>query len=176
MLLDRQLVPALCDNEFALGRIQDLDRRIGLLEQLALRGDNRVPWHRLIAAWLEKGDLDRVARTIAQAESSVGLDSPIHRYKIRLLLRRAESLRDLGTADFMALLLQANDEALWAVGRWPSNKYSYQSLAEVAVELFRATGNHAWISETLDDLDAAYDHILDAELLKWRNQLERVDR
>ena len=45
MLLDRYVIPNLCDTDWGIGRLENPDRRIALFEALTQRSTNRVPWH-----------------------------------------------------------------------------------------------------------------------------------
>ena len=175
MLLDRHLVPALCDNTYAIGRVEDPDERVRLFQLLAERSNNRVPWHRLISAWLHRGDISKTAQAIAKAEKAVGIDSPIHRYKVLLELRKAESLRSLGTGDYIALLNGARREAEWGIEKWPQNKYSYRVYADVARELHKATGNYQPMDNAASWMREAYEEILDDDLLRWANNIPEIN-
>jgi energy-coupling factor transporter ATP-binding protein EcfA2 len=175
MLLDRHLVPALCDNTYAIGRVESADERIRLLEMLAKRSNNRVPWHRLISTLLRENDIPNAARAISRAETAVGLDPPIHRYKITLELRRAEKLKELGTDDYLALINNARRDAEWAIERWPQNKYTYMAFADVAREIFKATGNRGPLDTAAEWMRDAYEEILDVDLLRWAGEIHSVE-
>lgn len=173
MLLDRYIVPSLCDTEWGIGRLADMDRQIELLETLCQRSSSRIPWHRLIAVWVDR-DLSRAESVIRQAEGAVGLDSPIARYKARLLVAKAGDLKRLGTDDYIALLLKAEDLAREAIRKWPDNKYSYQTLADVGEALLKGTGNGRILQDAVIEMADAYDRILDDQLLRWRQKAENL--
>lgn len=175
MLLDRHLVPALCDNTFAIGRVEDPIERARLFQMLAERSNNRVPWHRLISTWLYQGDIPKTARAIVSAERAVGMDSPIHRFKVLLELKKAEDLRSLGTSDYVAILNGARREAELGIERWPQNKYSYRVYADVARELLKATGEYQAVDNAATWMRDAYEEILDDDLLKWANNIPGSD-
>jgi hypothetical protein len=174
MLLDRNLIPALCDHEYAIGRVQEMSRRIELLEELIKRGSNRVPWHRLIASYRDAGDLEGAARAVRRAEARVGSDSPIARYKALISLDRAAQVESLGTGDELALILQAEEYAREALRKWPDNKYGYLTLADVGKALVRATGSKRLLKDAYMLMTSAYDKILDNNLLSWRVEVERA--
>jgi hypothetical protein len=174
MLLDREMVPSLCDHAYGIGRVVDPQRRIRLYEKLTDHGINRVPWHRLISTHLDVGDLDAVAQTIKRAERAVHLDSPIARYKVLLSLRRAEEMHKvLDTDDFVAFLLEAEDFAYEALDRWPDNKYSYRTLGDVASVRHTLTGDVGLVETVRNLFTDAYDRLLDDDLIKWRGELGR---
>ncbi|MGN7977612.1 SIR2 family protein [Microbacterium sp. 22195] len=175
MLLDRQLVPALCDNEYAIGRVQSTDEKVRLLELLASRSNNRVPWHRLIATHIRLGNISESASAISRAEAAVNLDPPIHRYKIKLDLLRAADLKSLGTDDYLALLQTARISAEWGIARWTNNKYAYLAHQEVAREIFEATGDRQYLDDSAAWMREAYDEILDEDLLKWAGDIDHRD-
>lgn len=171
MLLDRYLVPNLCDTDWGIGRLTDVDRQIKLLEELTERSTNRVPWHRLIAIWLGR-DLAVAESVIRRATAKVGLDSPIARFEVKLLLAKAERLKGLGTNDYIALVLDAETKAKRSIETWPDNKYSYLSLFDVGEALLEANGNKRVLQEAADQMAAAHDKILDDQLLRWRQRAE----
>jgi hypothetical protein len=171
MLLDRQLIPNLCDNEYAIGRLGDHTRQVELLELLCERTTSRVPWHRLIALWLDI-DLQVAAQVIRRAEAAVRLDSPIARYKVKLALGKARELSALGTKDYVAVILDAEVLARRAITDYGDNKYSYLSLAEVGQALYEATGSNSLLREACEKMRDAYDSILDDALLRWRQRFE----
>jgi len=173
MLLDRYIVPNLCDSEFAIGRLRDVSRRIELFEKLCERTTNRIPWHRLIATWLEL-DLATAEQVIRRAIAAVGLDSPIARYQVKAILARATDLQSLGTDDYVTLILDAETLARAALQRWPSNKYTYLSIGDVGEALMQATGSPRLVEEAIALIDGAYDDIFDDQMLRWRQRLESI--
>jgi len=175
MLLDRQIVPNLCDSEWGIGRIRDLDRQVRLLEMLCEKSMNRVPWHRLIGLWLG-ADLTMAESTIRRALAAVGYDSPIARYEVRLKLAKAQELKALGTNDYITLILEAEDAAKQAIEKWPESKYCYRSLADVGEALHAATGSSRILEESIEAINVAYDQILDDQLLRWRQHAEGLIR
>lgn len=171
MLLDRYIIPNLCDTEWGIGRLTDSIRQVELLELLCQRSTNRVPWHRLIAIWLDR-DLPTAEATLRRAIKAVGLDSPIARYQVRIALAKADELKRIGTDDYVALILEAENLAREALDRWSDNKYSYLSLLEVGEALQRATGSTRILEDARDEIAGAYDVILDDQLLRWRQRAE----
>jgi energy-coupling factor transporter ATP-binding protein EcfA2 len=173
MLLDRQLVPALCDNDYAIGRVEDPAERIKLLELLAARSNNRVPWHRLISTQIRLGNISESASAISRAEAAVGIDPPIHRYKIKLDLLRAQDLKSLGTDDYLALLQTARLAAEQGIEKWANNKYTYLAYLDVAREIFESTGNREYLDNSAAWMREAYEEILDEDLLRWAGDTHR---
>ena len=173
MLLDRYVVPNICDTEWGIGRVQDADRQVKLLELLCERSSNRVPWHRLISIWLGR-DLALAESTIRKAIAEVGMDSPIARYQVRLTLAKSQELMKLGTEDYIALILDAETLSRDALRKWPDNKYSYLSVMDVGEALFAATGNSRVLEDVIEAMSGAYDEILDDQLLRWRQRAESL--
>jgi hypothetical protein len=173
MLLDRQLVPALCDNDYAIGRVEDPAERIKLLELLAARSNNRVPWHRLISTQIRLGNISESSSAISRAEAAVGIDPPIHRYKIKLDLLRAQNLKSLGTDDYLALLQTARLAAEQGIEKWTNNKYTYLAYLDVAREIFESTGNREYLDNSAAWMREAYEEILDEDLLRWAGDTHR---
>ena len=108
--------------------------------------------------------------TIRKAVVAVGIDSPIARYEIKLSLAKAEALKKIGTDDYVALILDAESKAKRCADRWPDNKYSYLSLIDVGEALMHANGNTRLMVEAIGHMTAAYDEILDDQMLRWRQE------
>ncbi|WP_344814783.1 SIR2 family protein [Microlunatus aurantiacus] len=172
-LLDRQLIPHLCDSKNAIGRIEDPMDRIQLFSKLTKLSTNRVPHHRIIATNLfTLGDLEATQRSIQHAESRVGIDSPIHRYKVLLKVQRGLQLRrELSTDDYLAILYDAWSMAWTGIDGWPENKYSYLTLADVAEAIYSTSGRSERLLEAQEALQNAYEQILDTELLRRKANL-----
>src|SRR5712672_289625 len=67
----------------------------------------RIPWHRLIREKLDQNDITETEYLIRDAAEAAGPDSPIDRYKVRLLVLRSSETPGISTGDRLALLRKA---------------------------------------------------------------------
>lgn len=173
MLLDRNIIPSICNNDYGIGRIKDAYKRIELYELLCEKTSLGAPWHKLISNWMDL-DLDKASLAIRRAENTIGIDSPIQRYKVRLNLVRSAQYRRLGTDDYIALILEAEDVAREGLEKWPDNKYSYLSLVDVGKALHEATRSTRILEDCVPLLDRAYTDLLDNDILRYKRLAERA--
>jgi hypothetical protein len=85
--LERRTLNDLCNTELGIRRLSDPRARIGLYQMLIDKAPGeRVPRHRLIYELLSMQALNEAELAIRDAEQSVQIDSPIYRYRVRLLV------------------------------------------------------------------------------------------
>lgn len=162
--LERKTISGLCNSEFGIRRISDPKVRIDLFETLVqVAPYERVPRHRLIREYL---DLDREADAelaIAEAIEYVGEDSPLHRYRVLVLIDRALKAKNLMKGDRLHILGTAWAEAVRCTSKYSGDKYAYLVLGNVA-EAFLDVGNATDKAKTaLEIMEDAESAILDPD-------------
>lgn len=156
----------LCDSEFGIGRLNRADR-VRLYEKLVqIAPGERIPWHRLIREELEEGSIEEAAHLIRRAEEAAGVDSPIDRYKVRLLIARAEKTEGISPGDRVAILRKAYDQALSNIDHHRLDKYSYTTLCDVAVKLAEHGESVYILDESIKKLRKAEEDLLDPDLAR----------
>ncbi|NOJ40329.1 SIR2 family protein [Bradyrhizobium australiense] len=163
--LELQTVRAICDNEFGIGRIGDAKTRKALYSKLtALAPGERIPWHRLIRELLNEGDYENTEYVIRDAEAAVGVDAPIARFKIRLIVARATHTKGISRPDRLAMLRHAYEQAAKNAEINRLDKYSFSVLCDVAVEVANMDGGRYLLDEAINSMRQASSRILDPEM------------
>lgn len=163
--LEIQSIRDICDSEYGIGRLNDPQMRIKLYRQLvALAPGERIPWHRLIRELLNEGELEDTEYVIRNAEEAAGADAPIERYKVRLLLVRAEKTPRISDEDRLALVRRAYEVALSNIGRYKWDKFSYYTLCEAAVQLVSRGDNAQVLADAIALTRDAGEKILDPDM------------
>ena len=155
----------LCDTEFGIGRIGDTEVRKRLYRQLIeVAPAERIPWHRLIRELLEQNALEETEYLIRDAVEAVGADAPLDRYRVRLLIARADHTAGISAVDRVALLRKANEQAHKNVDKHRFDKHTYRMLCEVALKLIDKGEAHQLLDEALDVMRAGAQLILDPDM------------
>jgi hypothetical protein len=163
--LELRTLRDLCTSEFGIGRLRDETRRLHLYERLiAIAPQERIPWHRLIRSYLRTGQLESAGQAIRDAEENARLDPPIARYKVELLLQRAERTQGILAEDRRAMLHEAESLCLRNIERFPGDMYGFIMLGEVAVSLAEHHGDLEALASALERIDDAAASLLDPKL------------
>ncbi len=86
----------LCDVRSGLGKLRDRSRQNSLLRMMiSLAPSERVPRHRLIHNLIDEGDYNQADNEIRIFEKELRRDPPVQRYRVSLLLRKAESQKSI---------------------------------------------------------------------------------
>jgi hypothetical protein len=131
---------------------------------VALAPGERIPWHRLIRELLNEGELEDTEYVIRNAVEAAGADSPIERYKVRLLLVRAEKTPKISDDDRLALIRRAHELALSNVRRYKWDKFSYYTLCDVAVQLVTRGEPAQILADAIKDAREAAERIFDPDI------------
>jgi GTPase SAR1 family protein/NAD-dependent SIR2 family protein deacetylase len=163
--LELQTVRAICDTEYGIGRIGDARVRKNLYTKLTkIAPGERIPWHRLIRELLNEGDFETTEYIIRDAETAVGVDAPISRFKIRLIVARALKSVGISKPDRLAMLRHAYEQAMKNTERNYLDKYSYSVLCDVGIEIANMAGGAYHLDEAIKHMRSATGRILDPEM------------
>lgn len=173
--LELQTVRAICDNDFGIGRIADAKTRKDLYSKLTvLAPGERIPWHRLIRELLNEGDYETTEYVIRDAETAVGVDAPIARFKIRLIVARATHTKGISRPDRLAMLRHAYEQAAKNAEINRLDKYSFYVLCDVAIEVANMGGGKYLLDEAISQMRQGSARILDPEMDTRLHQYERT--
>ncbi len=163
-----------CSAPQGIRALPDVDDRIALynLVTRAMPKD-RVARHRLVGELLEARRVGDAESELQRAVSEVGLDPPLQRYKVRVQIARS-LLPGLMEEDQKAILRSAFTEAEEGVKKYPGNKYMFFTLADVAEEWFRVTGERGWLEWTKMALQAAEPRLLDPDIGERLGRLSQL--
>lgn len=160
-----QSIRDLCDAEFGIGRLGDPETRQGLYRDLiGIAPGERIPWHRLIRELLEQERLEEVEYMIRDAIDAVGQDAPLDRFKVRLLMARADLTKGIAAGDRLAILRRAYELASSNAERHRSDKYSYRVICDVAVKMIERGESVQILYEAIARMRHAATEILDPDM------------
>jgi hypothetical protein len=173
--LELQTIRAICDTEFGIGRIGDAKARKTLYSKLtSIAPGERIPWHRLVRELLNEGDLESTEYAIRDAEGAVGIDAPISRFKIRLVVARALGTKGISKPDRLAMLRHAFEQAMRNAELNRLDKYSYFVLCDVAIDVVNLGGGKYLLDEAIKKMREASARILDPDMDSRLHQYERT--
>lgn len=172
--IERRTLNNICTSDFGVKRISDATKRIDLYTAMTeVAPGERVPWHRLIREYSALNDYSMMEQVIRSAENNVGTDSPIHRYKIILLLCKIREVRTLSVVDKLAYLGECERLAHEGVLRFPGDKYTYKIFEKIGRASYELTGSAKKLNDAVVKLKEAETKILDPQIGEWINALER---
>ncbi len=163
--IELQSIRDICDVQHGIGRLADPQTRQALYRRLTeVAPGERIPWHRLVRELLNAEQVDQAEYAIRDAENAVGRDAPLGRYKVRVLVQRAQVTNRISPQDRRALLRRAYEAAMRNTEFYKWDKYSYRTLCDVAVELIRRGDNGSYLDEAIKKLRDASGRILDPDM------------
>lgn len=171
--IERHSISNICDSEFGIGRIGDGATRLSLYRRLTkIAPGERIPWHRIIRELLACEQLDEAEYAIREAEAAVGHDAPLDRYRVRLLVKRAQHTSGISSTDRDALLRRAYELASKNVDNHKWDRHSYKTLCDVALLLSQKGTDEYLIDEALNRMRIAAAEICDPEMDRDLRRLE----
>jgi GTPase SAR1 family protein len=174
MHIELQSLREMCNAEFGVRALREPSERIRLFRlMIEVAPQERIPRHRIIREHLALGDLDSASYAVREAEEAVGLDRPVQRYKVQLDLQRAKSLT-MAPEHRLAMLRSAERGALYALERFPDDKFSYSTYGDVGVAFGETTGDLGPLDEALRHLADASERLLDPQLSEDLLRFDRV--
>lgn len=160
-----QSMKQLCSGTNGIGSIPSTARQNKLLRiMMSNAPSQRVPRHRLIRNLISSGQFEDAETEIRLFAQDIGSDGPIERYKIRLLLERAKNSPGLMDEDRAHLLNRALDASLSLVARYGKNKHTLESYGNVAIEIYRNTGDYSHFDDAMDEMKALEQEVGDPEI------------
>ncbi len=172
----------LCNLETGIPKISDKKKQNILLQKMiSIAPAERVPRHRLIRNLIDMGRFEDAETEIRIFENDfTGSDGPLHRYKVKLLLSRADKNRGLLAEDRETILGDAKALALQGIARYPNNKHQLRTYCEVGVEFFKLGGDLATYDDAISRLKDAEQNVGDPEISRiianFENQIFQMTR
>jgi len=172
--IERRTLNDLCNSQYGIRRILSPKQRLELYQDLIDKAPGeRVPRHRIIYELLQLEDIGGAEQAIRDAETSVGVDGPVYRYKILLTILRARITDGILNSDRRALLLEAHRLALKGIDMFQEDKYIYMIFADIGSAFYDITGKLDKIDEAIEIMRIGSDRILDPQLAARVVTLER---
>ncbi|MCP3966709.1 MAG: hypothetical protein GY718_10230 [Lentisphaerae bacterium] len=163
--IEIRTVRQLCGFHTGIGRFPDKQRRNKLLRKLISKAPGqRLPRHRLIRNLIELNQFDKAETEIRLFENDFRIDGPVRRYKIILMLTRAQNAPGILEEDRIAILELARDHSLKAIDLHPDNKNILRTYCDVGFEYFKRTGRLEYFDNAINFLRDAEDRIGDPDI------------
>lgn len=155
----------MCSFDLGIGRLSDrLKQNILFRRMISRVPGERVPRHRLIRNLLELNELEKAETEIRIFEKDFGLDGPVSKYRIKLLLARVERTPGILDEDRLVILEEARKLVVSAVEKFPENKDMLRTYCDVGLEYFTRTNNPSIFNVAIGKLREAENEIGDPEI------------
>lgn len=165
----------MCDPRRAMGRVHDKRKQNVLLRRMiSLAPKERVPRHRLITNLIALSEFENAATEIRLFENELRVDGPVQRYKVQLLLERAQR-SNLPVEDRLTLVRNAANLAEAGLQRFSDDKNLYRVYLEAGVVLYKYGNDRAIFDAAIQQARVAYDRILDPDLARIIRRFEQVE-
>jgi hypothetical protein len=148
--IEARTIRDLCSVGMGIPKLADKDIQNRLYRKLmSVAPSERVPRHRLIRNLIDAGSYDKAETEIRIFENDFGADGPVYRYKILLLLSRAQHSPGILPEDRIQILGVAREMALAGIGRFPLNKTLLAAYADVGVEYYRRARSYEYFDHAI---------------------------
>lgn len=165
--IEMQTLRNICDTEYGIGRIGDASIRKRLYKKIVdIVPGERIPWHRLIKEALAEEDLPEADYLIRAAETAVGRDGPIDRFKVRLMMLRAQKTPRISSEDRLAILRKAYEAALGNLRFHANDKYSYALVCDVAFKMVERGESEYLLEESIQLYRDAAERLEDPDMAR----------
>ena len=156
--IEIRTVRELCNIDSGLPSIPDREVQNRLLRRMmSVAPGERVPRHRLIRNLIKMDAFEKAETEIRIFEKDFGVDGPVFRYKVNLMVARAVRAPGILEEDRIAILEQARDLAKAGVERFPYYHSMMAAYADLGIEYFRKTGKYNIYDDALAKLKTAED-------------------
>lgn len=173
--LEVRSIADMCDLQTGISRITDRSRQNVLLRKMmSLAPDERVPRHRLIFNLIELHKYDDAEREIRIFEKQLGLDGPVHRYKIKHKISFARNVGGLETEDRAAVIQDAASMAQWGIQRFNEDKNMYKAYLEAGVAYYKYSKDLSIFESAMQAAQEALEHLMDPQLRRIVSQYSRI--
>ena len=172
--IEVRTIKQLCAFDSGISRIPDKHLRNKLLRKMISKAPGeRIPRHRLIRYLIDINELEKAETEIRLYEHDFRPDGPIQRFKIILLLARAERTPGILDEDRKAILEMARERSINSVDRYPDNKDILRTYCDVGIEYFKRTGEMFVFDDAMEKLRSAEGKIGDPDITSIIARYER---
>ncbi len=173
--IEIRTIRQMCGFDTGISRFPDKHVRNKLLRRMISKvPGERIPRHRLIRNLIDINEMEKAETEIRLFENDFRTDGPVHRYKVMLLIARAERTPGLMDEDRLAILQQAHGLAVNGCDRFSDNKDMLRIYCDVGMEIFKRTGEMTVLDQALDKVKAAEERVGDPELTNIINFYQRM--
>lgn len=167
-------IKQLCSFDDGISRFPDKHMRNKLLRKMISKAPGeRVPRHRLIRYLIDVNELEKAETEIRLFENDFRADGPLERFKIILLMVRADRAKGILSEDRLAILEMARDRSIRAVERYKNNKNILKTYCDVGLEIFKRTKDPSAFEDAIHKLRDAETRLGDPEITNSLIYFER---
>jgi len=172
--IEIRTIKQLCSFDSGISRFPDKHIRNKLLRKMISRvPGERVPRHRLIRYLIDINQLEKAETEIRLFEHDFKIDGPVLRFKIILLMARAERTPGILDEDRLAILEFARKLGVNAIDKYKNNKSLLGTYCEVGVEFFKRIRNKEVFDDAMSKLKDAEERIGDPDITNIIIRYER---
>jgi hypothetical protein len=172
--IEVRTIRELCNIDTGIPRIPSREVQNRLLRMMmSVAPGERVPRHRLIRNLIEVAEYEKAETEIRVFERDFGVDGPVYRYKVNLLVARAVHASGLMTEDRIRILEDGRELALVGIGRFPYNKAPLAAYADLGIEHYRRSGSYTYFDEAMNYLRVAEEQMSDPDLSRMMARYTR---
>lgn len=165
----------ICSPRGGFGRVPNKNKQnILLRKMISLAPRRRVPRHRLITNLIALQEYENAQSEIRLFENELRLDSPVHRYKIKLRIERARHSQGIMDEDRAAIIQEAAALAEAGIEKFPHDKNMYDIYLQAGVAYYRYTAEREMFESAIQAAQNAYQRILDPVLQRTISHYERI--
>ena len=173
--IEIKTIRQLCNFESGISRFPDKNRRNILLRKMISKAPGeRIPRHRLIRYLIDLNELEKAETEIRLFENDFKKpDGPVKRFKILLMLARAQHTIGILTEDRIAILEDAKLKALEAISQHPADKNILRTYCDVGIEIFRIKKDIGPLNDAISKLREAEEYLGDPDITNLIVMYER---
>ena len=172
--IEVRTIKQLCSFEAGISRFPDKNLRNKLLRKMISKvPGERVPRHRLIRYLIDINQLEKAETEIRIFENDFKTEGPLERFKIILLLARAEKTKGILSEDRIAILEMAKNRAVKAAEKYKNNKNILKTYCEVGLEIYKRTQDPSVFDDSTKKLKDAELRLGDPDITNSIIYLER---
>lgn len=163
--IEIRTIKQLCSFDSAISRFPDKHVRNKLLRKMISKvPGERVPRHGLIRYLIDVNQLEKAETEIRLFENDFKSEGPLERFKIILLLARAERTAGILGEDRIAILEMAREKAVKAVDRYKNNKNILKTYSDVGLEIYKRSQDSSVFEDSMKQLKEAETRLGDPEV------------
>ena len=163
--IEIRTIKQLCSFDSGISRFSDKHLRNKLLRKMISKvPGERIPRHRLIRYLIDINQLEKAETEIRLFENDFKTEGPVERFKIILLLARAERTPGILEEDRIAILEMARVKSVKAIERYKTNKNILKTYCDVGIEIYRKTQDPNTFDDAVAKLKEAEVRIGDPEI------------
>lgn len=173
--IEIRTIRQLCGFDEGISRIADKHVRNKLLRKMISKvPGERVPRHRLIRNLIEINELEKADTEIRIFEKDFNnADGPVQRYKIMLLLARADRAVGILEEDRLAILEKARASAVTALDKFVDSKDLLRTYCDVGIEFFKRAKDISVFDDAISKLKLAEERVGDPDITNLINVYQR---